>query len=331
MFEIFHGKKVLFISPKFFNYEVEIVKEMRNLGAVVDYYDERPKNTPFAKALIRLNLKFFLSKLINHYYYEIIKNIRCDYDYILILAPETITAGMVLQIQKLNPNAKTIVYMWDSIKNKNVDREIITIADRFITFDPEDFKINSKIEFIPLFYIEDYIKLSEKPAVYKYDYCFIGTAHSDRYNIVNQIKKLLPSSFLGYLFYYSPSRILFNLKKIFVSSFRTFNINDISFKSMNKSEILDIVKNSMVLIDIEHPQQRGLTIRTVEMIGAKRKIITTNKSIISYDFYNKNNIMLIDRSNICIDLEFFNTPYEELDKGIYESYSLRNWLKMVLC
>lgn len=325
-----NGKKILFISPKFFNYEGEIVKEMQELGAVVDYYDERPKNTPFVKALIRLKLKAFLGKLISQYYNEIIENIRCDYDYIFILAPETITSDMVLQIQKLNPNAKTIVYMWDSIKNKNVDREIINIVDRFITFDPEDFKINSSIEFLPLFYIEDYIKLSEKPARYKYHYCFIGTAHSDRYSIVNQMKKLLPLSFLGYFFYYSPSRLFFYFKKIFVPSFRKFNINDISFKSISKPEILEIVKKSMVLIDIEHPQQKGLTMRTIEMIGAKRKLITTNKSIVSYDFYNENNIMLIDRSNICINLEFFNTPYKELDKEIYESYSLKNWLKKVL-
>lgn len=331
MLDTIYGKKVLFISPKFFNYEVEIVKEMEQMGALVDHFDERPQNTPLIKALLRLKLKIFLTKQISKHYREIIKNIRHDYDYVLIIAPETITADIFIQIKKLNPKAKTIVYMWDSIKNKNVDHKIINLVDRFITFDPDDFKINNSIEFIPLFYIEDYKNLSKKTTGYKYDYSFVGTAHSDRYSVVSQIKELLPSSLSGFLFYYSPSRILFCLQKMFISSFRTCHISDISFNPLKKDDVLEIVENSMVLIDIEHPQQKGLTMRTIEMIGAKRKIITTNNSIMSYDFYNENNILLIERSNIHINTEFFNTPYVELEQEIYDSYALKNWLKKILC
>ncbi len=37
------GKTVLLLAPKFFGYELEIKKELENLGAKVLYFDERPK------------------------------------------------------------------------------------------------------------------------------------------------------------------------------------------------------------------------------------------------------------------------------------------------
>ena len=62
----------------------------------------------------------------------------------------------------------------------------------------------------------------------------------------------------------------------------------------------------------------------------KRKFITTNKDIVNYDFYNSNNILVIDRKNPIIDFDFLMTPYEELDENIYYKYSLENWILEVL-
>ena len=65
------GKTVLLLAPKFFGYELEIKKELENLGARVIYFDERPKNDFFTKVFIRLNLKYFISKKIKEYYQDI--------------------------------------------------------------------------------------------------------------------------------------------------------------------------------------------------------------------------------------------------------------------
>lgn len=42
---------VLFISPKFFNYEKEIVKELELTNDVI-YWDERPSNNAIYKSLL---------------------------------------------------------------------------------------------------------------------------------------------------------------------------------------------------------------------------------------------------------------------------------------
>ena len=35
------GKNILFIAPAFFGYEKKIAEKMTNLGAEVDYFDDR--------------------------------------------------------------------------------------------------------------------------------------------------------------------------------------------------------------------------------------------------------------------------------------------------
>ena len=67
----FSGKKILFISAKFFGYEVEIKKKLESFGSEVDFYDERPKNDFMTKALIRVN-RNLLAKKNSQYYNDII-------------------------------------------------------------------------------------------------------------------------------------------------------------------------------------------------------------------------------------------------------------------
>ena len=62
------GRKILFIGPKFFGYEIEITKTLISLGAKVDFYDERPKNSFLVRVFIRLNFKFLINDLIEKYY-----------------------------------------------------------------------------------------------------------------------------------------------------------------------------------------------------------------------------------------------------------------------
>ena len=37
-------KRILYISPKFFGYENKIKQELEDLGAIVDFFDDRPSN-----------------------------------------------------------------------------------------------------------------------------------------------------------------------------------------------------------------------------------------------------------------------------------------------
>ena len=85
--------------------------------------------------------------------------------------------------------------------------------------------------------------------------------------------------------------------------------------------------NSFAIFDIEHPLQRGLTIRSIEALGAGKKLITTNKSIVEEDFYNPKNIYILDRESLLeIPLSFFDSPFQPIAEDIYYKYSISGWI-----
>ena len=97
---MFKGKKILFFSASFFGYQNEIRNKLISLGAEVDFYDERPKNTFLYKALIRID-KRIVKHQIEKYYTEIINYTQHkEYDYVFFLKAEVITFKILKELIK---------------------------------------------------------------------------------------------------------------------------------------------------------------------------------------------------------------------------------------
>lgn len=331
MIQDLKNKKILLFCPRFFNYETEIKKELENQGAIVDYFDERFGNSSINKIIIRLNISFLLKILSKKYYKNIIDNqLKKDYDYVFFINTETILPETLEIMKKIYKNSEFILYMWDSIKNKPRTNELLEYFDRIYSFDKKDTLINEKIKFLPLFYINLYFP--QKVDKFIYDISFVGTIHSDRFKILNLLKKECIDKNIKYYFYlFFQNKKLILLKKLIDKNLKELTSEDISDKKLTHKEIENISNNSKTIIDIQSPNQSGLTMRTFEIaLGLRKKLITTNENIREYDFYNPNNILVIDRKNIKIDYKFFQKKYIELDEKIYEKYSLKNWLKIIL-
>lgn len=323
------NKKILFFSPKFFGYENDIKKELENFGAEVFYFDERPKNDFFTKVFIRLNQKKLIKRKIEQYYKNIesqIKNIK--FDYIFLLNVETVPLDFIEKIISSNSGIKIFTYFWDSINNRKYSLEYFRYSHKFFSFDSQDKLLNENITFLPLFYNNDYKNLKNSDKDYKYDMCFIGTLHSDRYEVVKRILSLTEGK-QSYVYFYSTSKMLFLFQKLFDKNFRNVKEEDISFSPLSKENTINIINKSKVVIDIEHIKQKGLTMRTLEMLGANKKMITTNKEIINYDFYNTDNIQIIDRNNINLDKSFFEIDFKSINYDIYHKYSITKWVETI--
>src|SRR5690606_10943726 len=97
------------------------------------------------------------------------------------------------------------------------------------------------------------------------------------------------------------------------------------------SEIYKLSQNTKIVIDVAHPNQKGLSIRPYEALGLQRKLITNNTEIKKYDFYNANNIFVIENfDNLDIPDSFLTKPYEKISEDIYKKYHISNWLKNIL-
>ena len=101
-------------------------------------------------------------------------------------------------------------------------------------------------------------------------------------------------------------------------------------KHIPLSEVNNYINNAQVLLDINRKGQKGLTFRVFESLGLEKKLITTNSDIINYDFYNPNNILIIDEKNPNIPIDFFNNDYQKIPEAILKKYTIEGWINQVL-
>ncbi len=324
-------KKILLFSPAFFNYENMIVDKMREMGADVDMYNERSVSNAASRALLKINPNIFALKT-TKYYEKIIETIKDkDYDYILIVKCDMTPASILQSFKIIFPNAKLCLYLWDSITNIPGIINKFRYFDSIYSFDLNDCEKYPQLKFRPLFFDDQFRNQIADYSACKYDLSFLGTIHSDRYAVVRQIQTIAEEKgYSCFWFLYLQSKFIYYFYKFTKKEFKTIPKSKFSFKKMSAAEIAKIENESRAILDIQHPKQTGLTIRTIEMVGMNKKLITTNESIKKYDFYNPNNIMVIDREKVEIPAEFFNVPYTPIKEEIYEKYSLRQWIIDVL-
>ena len=190
---------------------------------------------------------------------------------------------------------------------------------------------NSVLLLDRLFFDEEYERIAKEDSELIYDLFFVGTVHSDRYQILKEVKEQFEKNHLRvFYFMYLPSKLMYYQKKIFTNEFNGSNINEFSFAGMPSDQLTAKLKQSKAVVDIQHPKQTGLTMRTIEMLGANKKMITTNADIKNYDFYHPNNICIVDRENVVVPTEFMASSFIEVDKKIKERYSIKYFVLDVL-
>ena len=122
------------------------------------------------------------------------------------------------------------------------------------------------------------------------------------------------------------SKIYSKKKQKEIHQYIEFIYEEVNFKDCYKFS-----ENTKVVVDLVHKNQIGLSMRPFEALGLKRKLITTNTSIKDYDFYNPNNIFIIeDINNFDIPTSFFESEYEDIEQNISSKYHIKPWLENIL-
>jgi hypothetical protein len=330
-YSFLRGKSILLTCPETFGYGIAVKEKLIQMGAYVSLFDERPGNGLLAKGLIRINKDLIKTEISKHYD-QIAKEIEGkEFDIILMLNPEALPISFIQMCKSRWGSALYVTFLWDSVTNRPRSIEYAPFCDRTFIFDRDDAKSNN-FNFKSLFYLDVYSSVRQNPQPIDYDLCFIATLHSDRYAIAKEVKNWCDRQGLRSFFYFfMQNRVLYYFNKVQGKGV-TAPLSEVSFTTMSTAEIVQIVASSKVVLDIQHPKQNGLTMRTIESIGSGKKLITTNSKIKDYDFYNPENITVIDRSNPTevLDLNFFlNDPFA-VPEEILESYSIGGWLTDIL-
>ena len=312
------GKKILFIAPKFFDYEIEIKKEFERLGGDVAFFPEKPYSF-YYRVLKQISAKFQKSIEIN-YLNSILSNVE-NFDIFFLIRGEIITEIFLKTLKQKSPKAIFIMYQWDSIKNNSNYVYLLNYFDRVSTFDMVDAQ-RLNINYLPLFYIKKYKNL-ELNDDKKYDIVFFGSYHGDRLEILKKVSKECERLGLDFKYHlFIPKLTL--LKRVVFLKIKLQDLKYLSTKSVSINEILESYKFTKAVLDIENPGQNGLTMRTFEVLGAALKLITTNKRILNENIYDEANILLIDRNELYLD-EFFLKRTNIMNETVAK-YDISHWL-----
>lgn len=325
--------KLLLIMPKFFDYPEIIVDELNEMGYEVDFFDDRPSTNAWIKAAIRIN-KNLIRTYIKKYFESVMKTVRNKkYDVVFLISGQSLSfsESMINEIKLCQKDAKFVLYQWDSQTNFPYIKQVQKYFDKCYSFDRRDIEETPSLKFLPLFYSRKYEEIGKRNNTnFKYDFCFVGTAHSKKYKFIKmmseQLKSVYPNQFIYFFF---PSPIVYFYRKIMNNELRKAKYNEFHYVPLKGKDMNDVYETSRCVLDSAQDGQLGLTIRVLEALGAKKKLITTNEDVINYDFYKPENIYVYEGK---IDLEnvFFTHEYKEVSKEVYEKYSLRSWLKEIL-
>lgn len=315
------------MAPRFFGYEREIADELTRRGASVDFVLDRPFDTPLLKAVTRFH-RGLVIKAADRYYDEQLKGLgSIQYDYVFVVNGQTLSDTTLANWKTSFPNAAFVLYMWDSFGNRRWVIDNLKYFDHVFSFDKGDVK-KYGLHFRPLFFGEGFE--SQANCGKQWDLSFIGTAHTDRFFVISKVAKNLGPNTTTFFYLYLQAKWVFWLYKAINPSFRHASPEDFKFQSIDKKTVQDVFNASACILDVEHPKQTGLTMRTLETLGASKKLVTTNKSVLEYDFFDSRNICVINRSTPVIPPEFLSTPYHPVDPDIYSRYKLEGWMDEIL-
>lgn len=282
----------------------------------INFFEFKHKYPNFGSKLYNFLLKTVFNKNIKQTYYgkEILKKLAENneiQDVILTIKGDFIDPNCILEFKKFTK--KSITFFNDSVTRCPKIKKVISSFDEVYSFEKNDC-IKHNLKFITnwIYPIKSQNHREGKFQVYNI------SSKDNRLIILSRIAEVLKTNNINYKI------VIFDKKNKKQDKNLEYTKKPIPLVEVNNN-----LCNAQVLLDINRKGQSGLTFRVFESIGLEKKLITTNADIKNYDFYNPNNILIIDENSPNIPSSFFNTEYEKIPEIIYKKYTLEQWINQV--
>jgi hypothetical protein len=239
---------------------------------------------------------------------EVMDGLQKHYKRILIIRPDLLSDYHLQQLRERT--GCFIAYYWDTVGYAPRKKNIVHFFDRILSFDPGDCE-KYGFDFQCNFYYYENQASETRYQVYNL------SSLDERKEIMEEIAMALEGLGLSYLFKG------FN-KKPFKNPYIQYT-ERISYQNM-----LNEASHCNVVLDVTKPGQKGLTFRPFEALGLNKKLITTNSAIKDYEFYDPENVVIVQPGRVRLEKEFFETPFKEVPSSVKKKYHLKQWLNDVL-
>ncbi|MFV5688168.1 hypothetical protein ACM55M_06030 [Flavobacterium sp. ZT3R25] len=310
-------KRIAIITTHSFGY-IDFLVAKLNEAQNVDLTYINIDTIPFSYKNIFYKISNFLLKLISlpslkeknktNYIKKVIENGDL-FDQILIIRPDKLQRKALFI---LRDNAiQMTCFLFDGIENFKDQKKTLSFFDTVYSYDKMDVK-KYNFQFLTNYIYDDNIQNNDIQ-----NKVFNISSFDRRFLFLEKVANYLSKNSISFRFVVKKDKI-----------FEHKNIEIIN-EYLPISEVKKLIASSLVLVDIQKENQYGLSFRVFEALGYKKKLITNNQDIVTYDFYNKNNIFVISEENYEIPLDFFETDYVEIDPEISNKYKLTSWISEV--
>ena len=79
------------------------------------------------------------------------------------------------------------------------------------------------------------------------------------------------------------------------------------------------------MLDVVTDMNYGLTLRPLEALYFRKKLVTNFKDIKGENFYSKENIFILGDDDLSILKEFIESPFTEISQKILDQYTSKAW------
>lgn len=292
------NKKILILKDNYNTLEKFYNNELKKIGIQCDFYYK-------SSSIIR--------KLMTHnglvgesLWYGIWKKKVQEFDLIIVF--DSIHTSKMLSYLSKKSNARLVYWHWNPINSSEalkIYKQTKNICEHW-TFNPLDAKKYQMHLNNQFFFYQDITNIEKTNTAF-----FVGT-NKGRYETLLSLAELLKK------YGYNPD----------------FHIVDKEIQGsylqksyMEYEDVLLSIQTSKLIVEIVQEGQDGLTIRALEAMFFESKLLTNNKKIVNYSFYNKNNIFIMGVDEIGNLEAFLNTPFEILKKDDLYDFSAQGWLE----
>lgn len=343
--------RILFLAPKYLNLYKPILDELINKGHDVLYLEDKKLQCDIYTREHKINLLYIMHKVQVNIFNEYkrywlnkinqIPALNSEFDIFFCINGVSFHPYLLDVLKKNNPNIKTVIYIWDTNKYYDYFRNIKYFDYKF-SFDIADSLMHYDVEFIPFYWTPYDVKENDN----KYDISLIGSDHDGRLHFINGISQYLFDNNVSFYFkiYKKKPDIVYNklknivefgrikkrLEKVYdewkkASKSKFFSEEILSIDAVNR-----IMSQSNCILDTDRETQTGTTPRLIWALAQGKKVITTNKNIKLMPFFNPQQIVIIDRNNPQIDINFVKSNNKFNVSPLIIDLRIDNWINRIL-
>lgn len=331
-------KKIIIFSPVTYNLKEKVIKAVKASDLEFIWFNERLSENIIFKIISRY-LNKVARKFAKNFYIRQLSKLKEEKDnikYFLVIKGESIHPDVIKYSRLLFEKAQFIIYYWDSVKLIPNSELLPPLFDKCCTFDSYEAKRFSW-KYIPIFSANS-LKFDGNISGFKkknkFSFAFIGVTHSDRFKVALQIKrnylKTKKSREKFYFYFYAPT--LYHLFTSFLKQPLSLLIlrKHIHLKPLDPYKISEVYKQSNCILDIQYPGQKGVSMRSFEVLESGKKLITTNEYIKSSDLYDPSRVFIISRKQTSISESFLKEEFLTLSNDEKNKMTPEYWLSLIL-